>query len=166
MAKSRISLTITPAQLRELERALATLASIVPAEASLRPMERRRLKSMGRKDERFCRETLHAMTRNPDLVNPALGLESAIADLQALDQVRPIFQQLNRVQEQFADMTLLLGSDVMATALEAYGLLKVSGNAQGLTGLRQDLGVRFKGQGRRAPAANDPLETEDTTGVA
>ena len=167
MAKSRISLSLTPAQLKELDRALTTLASVVPEMASLTPLERRRLKTMGRKDENFCRETLNAMERNPNLVNPALGLESAKADLEALDQLRPRLQELQRVVEQYQDLAALLGSDVMATSLEAYGLLRVSGQAQGLTGLRQNLGTRFKSQGRRGTGTTEPPEeTEDSGNVA
>ena len=167
MAKSRISLSLTPAQLKELDRALTTLASVVPEMASLTPLERRRLKTMGRKDENFCRETLNAMERNPNLVNPALGLESAKADLEALDQLRPRLQELQRVVEQYQDLAALLGSDVMATSLEAYGLLRVSGKAQGLTGLRQNLGTRFKSQGRRGTGTTEPTEeTEDSGNVA
>lgn len=167
MAKSRISLSLTPAQLKELDRALTTLASVVPEMASLTPLERRRLKTMGRKDENFCRETLNAMERNPNLVNPALGLESAKADLEALDQLRPRLQELQRVVEQYQDLAALLGSDVMATSLEAYGLLRVSGKAQGLTGLRQNLGTRFKSQGRRGTGTTEPPEeTEDSGNVA
>ena len=167
MAKSRISLSLTPAQLKELDRALTTLASVVPEMASLTPLERRRLKTMGRKDENFCRETLNAMERNPNLVNPALGLESAKADLEALDQLRPRLQELQRVVEQYQDLAALLGSDVMATSLEAYGLLRVSGKAQGLTGLRQNLGTRFKSQGRRGTGTTEPTEeTEDNGNVA
>ena len=167
MAKSRISLSLTPAQLKELDRALTTLASVVPEMASLTPLERRRLKTMGRKDENFCRETLNAMERNPNLVNPALGLESAKADLEALDQLRPRLQELQRVVEQYQDLAALLGSDVMATSLEAYGLLRVSGKAQGLTGLRQNLGTRFKSQGRRGTGTTGQTEeTEDSGNVA
>jgi hypothetical protein len=52
----------------------------------------------------------------------------------------------------------------MAAALEAYGLLKVSGKAQGLTGLRQGLGERFKV--RRAAAANDDTSDGSSGEVA
>ena len=166
MAASRISLSLTPAQLKELDRALKTLASVIPEMASMTPLERRRLKTMGRKDENFCRETLNAMERNPSLVNPALGLESARADLEALDQLRPRLQELQRVMEQYQDLAALLGSDVMATSLEAYGLLRVSGKAQGLTSLRQDLGTRFKSQGRRASGTTAPTENEEDSGNA
>ena len=69
--------------------------------------------------------------------------------------------------EQYQDLAALLGSDVMATSLEAYGLLRVSGKAQGLTGLRQNLGTRFKSQGRRGTGTTEPTEeTEDSGNVA
>ena len=56
------------------------------------------------------------------------------------------------------DTETLLGSDVMAAALEAYGLLKVSGKSQGLSALRAGLSARFnkgKSSVKRLRAAND-----------
>ena len=73
-------------------------------------------------------------------------------------------QRLQQLLERMQDTETLLGSDVLATALEAYGLLKVSGRSQGLGSLRAGLGSRFKAQGRRAGAAND--EDDGTTEVA
>ena len=50
----------------------------------------------------------------------------------------------------------------MAAALEAYGLLKVSGKAQGLTGLRKDLGTRFKVS--RRPRSGDEKDGTSSVG--
>ena len=64
---------------------------------------------------------------------------------------------MQKLVERMQDTETLLGSDVMATALEAYGLLKISGKSQGLSALRAGLSSRFKGQAsnRRLRAAND-----------
>ena len=102
------------------------------------------------------------MRQNPKLVNPALELEDAEADLKALDALRPRRQRLQQALERYEDTEALLGGDVMAAALEAYGLLKVSGKAQGLTGLRKDLGTRFKVS--RRPRSGDEKDGTSSVG--
>ena len=113
---------------------------------------------MGDKSEAFCRQTLTVMAQNPQIVNPSLGLPAAQADLAALDALRPRRQRVQALLERMQDTETLLGSDVMAAALEAYGLLKVSGKSQGLSALRAGLSTRFKSGARnkRLRAANDP----------
>ena len=112
---------------------------------------------MGGKSEAFCRQTLSVVAQNPQIVNPSLGLAGAQSDLAALDALRPRRQRIQKLVERMQDTETLLGSDVMATALEAYGLLKVSGKSQGLSTLRAGLSTRFKAKSasRRLRAAND-----------
>ena len=155
MAQDRISLTLPTAKLAVVDNAIASLEAALVELIALEPKERMRLPKMGGKSEAFCRQTLSAIAQNPQIVNPSLGLAGAQADLVALDALRPRRQRLQRLMERMQDTETLLGSDVLATALEAYGLLKVSGKSQGLASLRQGLGARFKGQGRRVRAAND-----------
>ena len=155
MPQDRISLTLPAATLTTVDNAMAALETALVQLVALETKERMRLPKMGGKSEAFCRQTLSVIAQNPQIVNPSLGLPGAQADLAALDVLRPRRQRLQRLLERMQDTETLLGSDVLATALEAYGLLKVSGKSQGLAGLRTGLGTRFKGQGRRARAAND-----------
>lgn len=155
MPQDRISLALPAAKLTIVDNAIVALETALVELIALETKERMRLPKMGGKSEAFCRQTLSAIAQNPQVVNPSLGLPSAQADLAALDALRPRRQRLQRLLERMQDTETLLGSDVLATALEAYGLLKVSGKSQGLSGLRQGLGSRFKGQGRRVRAAND-----------
>jgi hypothetical protein len=46
------------------------------------------------------------------------------------------------------DTQTALGSDVMATSLQGYALLKVAGRGQGLESLRDALGTRFTKRAR------------------
>jgi len=155
MPQDLISLTLPAAKLTTIDTALASLETALVELVALETKERMRLPKMGGKSEAFCRQTLSVIAQNPQIINPSLGLPSAQADLAALDALRPRRQRLQRLLERMQDTETLLGSDVLATALEAYGLLKVSGKSQGLASLRAGLGTRFKGQGRRARAAND-----------
>ena len=158
MAQDRISLTLAPATLTTVDNALTALETALTQLIALEAAERKRLPKMGGKSEAFCRQTLSVVALNPQVVNPSLGLAGAQADLAALDALRPRRQRIQKLVERMQDTETLLGSDVMATALEAYGLLKISGKSQGLSALRAGLSSRFKGQGtttRRLRAAND-----------
>ena len=164
MPTDRISLTLPAAKLTAVDNALSALESALTDLVALEPAQRRRLPRMGGKSEAFCRQTLSVVAQNPQVVNPSLGLPAAQADLAALDQLRPRRQRLQKLQERMMDTETLLGSDVMSTALEAYGLLKISGKSQGLSALRAGLSSRFKRAAlngslkasRAGKAANDP----------
>lgn len=160
MPQDLIQLQLTDAKLLALDKGMTALEAACSDLIALDPPTRRRLTKMGAKSEKFCRQTLTAMANNPQIVPPSLGLSGAQGDLASLDHLRARRQRLERLLERFADTETLLGSDVITTALEGYGLLKVAGKSQGLTGLRQGLSERFKGQGRR-PGNNTPEETEE-----
>lgn len=53
----------------------------------------------GAKSEAFCRETLPALQQNPQIVPARLNLGEALADLRALDQLRPRLARLQRLTE-------------------------------------------------------------------
>lgn len=167
MPQNRITLSLPAAKLNAVDAAIASLESALTELVALDAKERIRLPKMGGKSETFCRQTLSVIAQNPQIVNPSLELPSALADLAAFDALRPRRQRLQRLLERMQDTETLLGSDVLSTALEAYGLLKVSGKSQGLASLRAGLGVRFKAQGRRRAAANDDnAEGNGSTDVA
>jgi hypothetical protein len=86
---------------------------------------------------------LHVLEQNPQIVPPNVPLADAIADMDALDQLRPRLIRLARLSERASDTEMALGSDVMVVALQGYSLLKLTGHAEGLEGLRQELGERF-----------------------
>jgi hypothetical protein len=93
------------------------------------------------------------LEQNPDIVPPALGLPEAQADLMAMDRLRPVLSRLQRLTERVSDSEMGLGSDLMNTALEGYGLLKVSGRNRGLEGATEALGARLARRGSRPSAA-------------
>lgn len=158
MARDLISLSLPQAKLTAIDSALTALETALAELVALEADARKRLPKMGGKSEAFCRQTLSVVAQNPQIVNPSLGLAGAQADLAALDALRPRRQRIQKLVERMQDTETLLGSDVMATALEAYGLLKVSGKSQGLSTLRAGLSTRFKAKStaKRLRAANDP----------
>lgn len=151
-----LSLTLTDSQLTAIDSALTELETQLSGLASMDAEGRRSLARMGDKSEAFCRQALNVLEQNPQVVPPSLKVADARADLDAIDRLRPRLQRLQRLTERAQDSETLLGSDVMACALQGYALLKVSGKNQGLEGLRKELGTRFAKMGRTAPAEAAP----------
>jgi hypothetical protein len=115
--------------------------------------QRLSLPKMGLKSEAFCRQALSLLAQNPQVMPASVGLADAQADLVALDRLRPLLLRLQRLSERASDTEFALGSDVMATSLQAYALLKLVGKNQGLEGLRSELGSRFARSSRKAAKA-------------
>ncbi len=148
-----VSMNLTSDQLTAVDAALDALETNLSGLVALTASQRRSVPRMGGKSEAFCRQALSLLVQNPQVVNPNLGLEGAMADLEALDVLRPRLQRLSRLAERGSDTEVALGSDVMATALHGYGLLKLSGRDQGLEALRESLGSRFVKKPRTTPEA-------------
>lgn len=151
MSQNLITLTITEEQQAAALAGLAQIEAALPGLLSLDPDERKRLTYMGDKSEVFTRQTIRVLEQNPQIVPPSLNLAEAQADLQALDRLRPVLEGLSRLHSQVEDTTNALGSDAMATALEGYGQIKLSGPAHGLDELRKEIGGRWA-RGPRKPA--------------
>lgn len=149
-----VSLSLSNEDLAAADEAIATLRRVFAPLISLTNDEVRGLAKMGEKSEVFCRQTLAVLDANPQIVPPNLGLAEARADLAALDALRPRLTQLRQLTERASDTEVALGADIMATALEGYALLKVSGKDEGLKAVRKELGARWA---RSAPAAAAPL---------
>lgn len=155
MSQNLVSLSITQEQQTAALAGLAQIEAALPGLLSLDAVERKRLTYMGDKSEVFTRQTLRVLEQNPQIVPPSLNLAEAQADLQALDQLRPVLERLQRLHAQVEDTANALGSDAMATALEGYGQIKLSGPAHGLDELRKEIGSRWAKT--RRPAADPAL---------
>lgn len=143
VSQNLLSLTLTDAQLKNVDDALANLETALSDLISLDGDERRGFARMGNKSEAFCRQILTALVQNPQIVPPSIQLAEGQADLVAIERLRPRLARLRRLTERAEDTEAVLGSDVMTLALEGYALLKVAGRNQGLEGLRKDLSARF-----------------------
>lgn len=149
-----VSLSLSSEDLAAADEAIATLKRVFAPLISLSNDQVRGLAKMGEKSEVFCRQTLAVLAANPQIVPPNLGLAEATADLAALDALRPRLTQLRQLTERASDTEVALGADIMATALEGYALLKVSGKDEGLKAVRRELGARWaRGSAAPAPAA-------------
>ncbi|MEO8673337.1 MAG: hypothetical protein ABI411_18640 [Tahibacter sp.] len=143
MSQNLVSLSYTEAQLATLSETLKQLESQLSGLVTLTAQQRRTVPKMGAKSEAFCRQTLVVAGENPQVMPPMVSVSDAQADLLALDQLRPLFARLVRLGEHASDTETALGSDVMATSLQCYRLLRDVGRNQGLESLKKEVGARF-----------------------
>lgn len=151
-----ISLNLSAQDLTDLDGALETIKRVFAPLVTLQPQQVRGLAKMGEKSEVFCRQTLQVLAANPQIVPPNLGLAEAQADMAALDALRPRLLQLRQLVEKAGDTEIALGADIMATALEGYALLKVSGKDEGLKAVRRELSSRWSKSAPTTPDAPAP----------
>jgi len=151
MTQNIATLNLTDAQLAAVDAALTELETQLAGLIALPPTQKRGLRKMGEKSEAFCRQALRVLEQNPQLVPPNVLAADAIGDLAAIDKLRPRMTRLSRLSERASDTDIALGSDVMTTALQVYGLLKLTGAGEGLEAMRRDLGTRFERGPKMAP---------------
>ena len=143
MTQNLATLNLTDAQVTAVNAALTELETQLAGLITLSASTKRSARKMGQKSEAFCRQTLRVLEQNPQIVPPNVSCADALADLNAIDVLRPIMVRLSRLSDRAADTEIALGSDVMAMALQGYRLLKLTGRSEGLETLRQQLGERF-----------------------
>jgi hypothetical protein len=149
-----VSLNLTDAQLTEIDGALDKLETQLAGLIALETSHKLSLRKMGPKSEAFCRQTLRVLEQNPQIVPPNMSVADAVADLTAQERLRPRLVRLSRLSARASDTDMALGSDVMSTALQGYGLLKLVGRTEGLEILRKDLSNHFAKSARKPNESN------------
>lgn len=152
MSQNLIQLNLTAEDYSAIDGALTVLETRFAGLIDLSAEDRRSIVRMGEKSESFCRQTLVAMDENRSFIPASVGLDDARDDLTQLDALRGRTLRLQRLAGRCEDTTTALGSDVMSTALEGYGLLKMLGKGSGLAPLRETIASRFS---RRARGTSD-----------
>ena len=149
MSQNVISLALSADQLAEVNKALDALEKHLADLISLSVDDRSELRKMGPKSEMFARKAYDVLAQSPEILPGTFELADFTVDLEALDQLRPVFARIAALAGRAGDTEMALGSDLMTASLEGYAVLKVAGKGAGLDGLRQMLSARFN-RGRRA----------------
>lgn len=157
MPQNLISIVIDDALAAELAATAQQLEDLLAGKTvSLAPEDRRGGLKMGDKSEAFCRQTIGLLAQNRQVVPPSLQLDEALADLKALDAIRPLLLRLQQLTERLRDTEMALGADLMSAAVEGYGLLKLVGRQQGLDGPLKELGARWARSARKPEPELEP----------
>ena len=145
---------VAPEQYAIVDNAIVQIEGALPGAFALTAEQRKSMKWMGEKSETFCRQALKIVGQNPQIVPPNLPAAQAIANLEALDELRLRMVRLTRLIERLSDTEAALGNDIMKVAYRAYGVLKMTGRDEGLEGMRKELGVLFAKAPRPQPEAS------------
>lgn len=161
MPQNLLSISIDAALTGELNAAVDLLNErLADKTISLDADTRRSLLKMGDKSEAFVRQTITLLAQNRQVVPPSLQLDEALADLAALDVIRPLLGRLQQLAERLRDTEMALGSDLMVAGTEGYAVLKVTGAQQGLDAQMREIGARW-GRGSRRAASTPELEAAE-----
>lgn len=158
MAQGKVSLVFTQELIAAVISFLLQIEVLFKDLITLEPKERVGLVRYGPKSEAFVRGVLRLIAQNPNVIPPSFDLTEAQSDLAARDALVPIQDILRRLTTRVDHTVEALGHDLMISSLEAYALLKVSGDKEGLEELRKEVGARFAKRRREKPEAENPEE--------
>lgn len=149
MTQNRIAMTFQTDRLERIDGSLIALEADLDLLIALTPEERLELVKMGDKSRAFCEKALEVAGQHAGLMPRDFDIEAFRQDHLALAALRPRLARMAYLMQRMEDTERALGSDIMAAALEVYGVLKVAGKDQGVDEARNALAERFS---RRRPA--------------
>ena len=154
--ENMVNLNLNETQLANVDAALTALETELSGLIALNATVKRRMRKMGKKGESFSRQALQVISQKPEMIPANIPVRDALEDLRQLDQLRPRLARLTLLCQRGDDTDAALGNDIMLVALQAYGLMKLTGAKQGMAPLRRELSGTFTG--RRPPKG----EAEET----
>lgn len=149
MSQNVVSLALSAEQVEAVNKALDVLEKNLSGLISLSVEERSELRKMGPKSEMFARKAYDVMVQSPEILPGTFELAEFTADIEALDQLRPLFTRIAALAGRADDTEMALGSDIFNAALEGYRYAKLAGKGAALDELKAQASVRFAGQRRR-----------------
>ena len=149
MSQNVISLALSADQPAEVNKALDALEKHLADLISLSVDDRSELRKMGPKSEMFARKAYDVLAQSPEILPGTFELADFTADLEALDQLRPVFTRIAALAGRANDTEMALGSDIFNAALEGYRYAKLAGKGAALDELKAQASVRFSGQRKR-----------------
>ena len=156
MSQNVVSLALSAEQVEAVNKALDMLEKNLTELISLSVDDRSELRKMGPKSEMFARKAYDVIAQSPEILPGTFELAEFTADIEALDQLRPLFTRIAALAGRADDTEMALGSDIYSAALEGYRFAKLAGKGAALDELRAQAAVRFAGQGRRKGAGDKP----------
>ena len=126
MSQNIVSISLSTDDLSAIRSMLAGLEDKLSAMVELTAAQRLELVKMGPTSEAFVRQSLATLEQDPDILPRSFDLEEMQRDLQALDQLRPIFSRLRQLAGRADDTERALGNDLYESALAAYRFAKAT----------------------------------------
>jgi len=158
MTQNRIALTFQTDRLERIDGSLTALEADLDLLIALTPEERLELVKMGDKSRAFCEKALEVAEQQAGLMPRDFDIDAFRLDQLALAALRPRIARMAYLMQRMEDTERALGSDIMAAALEVYGVLKVAGKDKGVDDARDALAARFVRRRAVSPGAPNPPE--------
>ena len=152
MTQSLVNMTFEPDRLERIDGSLRALEADFDLLIALTADERMELLKLGTRSHAFCERALELAEQHAGLMPRDFDIDAFRQDHLALELLRPRAARLAHLMQRMADTELALGSDLMAAALEVYGVLKVAGKDKGVDEARRELASRFA----RRKATSEP----------
>lgn len=153
MTQNRISMAFDAERVERIDGSLNALEADLDLLIGLTVDERQDLVKMGTKSRAFCDKALEVAQLHAGVMPRDFDIDAFRQDHLALSVLRPRAARLAHLVQRMLDTELALGSDLMAAALEVYGVLKVAGKDQAVDDARRELASRFS---RRRPIDGTP----------
>lgn len=154
MTQNRIAMTFQTDRLERIDGSLTALEADLDLLIALTQDERLELVKMGDRSRAFCEKALEVAGQHAGLMPRDFNIDAFRQDHLALAALRPRLARMAHLMQRMEDTERALGSDIMAAALEVYGVLKVAGKDQGVDEARNALAERFSR--RRATTGATP----------
>ena len=155
MSQNIVSISLTGDELTAIRSMLAGLEEKLKAMVELTADQRVSLLRMGARSEAFVRHTLDTLEQDPDILPRSFDLEEMQRDLQALDDLRPIFSRLRQLAGRADDTERALGNDLYEAALAAYRIAKATDGSAVADALQEHGSERFASNGKRTSTPKD-----------
>ena len=151
MQQNRINITLTSEQKAAIIAAVEGLETVLPFRVSLDKIERRRLFKLGSKSEGFVRGALEAARNHTQFIPPSIALTDLDRDEELREMLLTCVQRVGALYTQLVDTHTLVGSDLMAGAVQIYRALQANGQGAGIDNTIQTLKQRFERPRQPAP---------------
>ena len=148
--ENRVSASLSQADKDTVMAALATIKAKLPFLIDITTSDRQNMLKMGDKSRAFVQKTMELVNQNDSFLPRAFVVEEMQKDVQLLNDLYPMLQALNQLQELVDDTVMVVGSEAYASALVAYKYAKDSGLGAGLDGVVDDIGRRFVRKSKKA----------------
>ncbi len=150
--RNLVSADIPDADITKVKDALKLVADTLgPYLIALTPKDRSTIIKMGDGTEPFVEKTLDYIGSNPQFLPGVVSAEEMNKDWKVIGQLTPVLRAVEQLQSNLNDTIMEAGSELYGDCLGYYGGVQfgVKMNIPDAKPIDEDLGKRFKGQGRR-----------------
>ncbi len=144
--ENNIHFTISAEEKAQIQEALKTIETVlIPKLKTLTVEERKGLLKMGDKTLAFTTKTLDYANSKPEYIPSFMDANEFKVDMEAISELRPIFNSVNLILEALDDSIMLSGSEAYTAALMYYNNVKLGANSNvsGAKSIYEDLKQRF-----------------------